>query len=355
MKDVAVRLANRVQLTTDGHKPYLIAVEAAFGVDIDYAMLHEDLRRDPEERDGATARPCASAATCETITGDPTRSTSPRRYVERQNLTMRMSMRRFTRLTNAFSQEGREPRGTPWPSTSCSTTSLASTRRCASPRRWKSGVDRHVWTIEEIVGLLDSTPELFTIGMNRAVLRRQPRHPSPPHRRRVRGPRLPRSAVQLERQLQRPVRRARRLAGRRADQGVRRHLDVGREARHAPTRRSSKRRARCRRRCRRSGRCSATSDMLAYLAMMAPRLVELRRVLKPTGQPLPALRPDGEPLPEAPARCRLRPGALSQRDHLEAHQRAQQTPDDSAAVHDVILLYAKTRRRPLGRYPRTDA
>jgi hypothetical protein len=65
-----------------------------------------------------------------------------------------------------------------------------------------------------------------------------------------------------------------------------------------------------------------TSDMLAYLSMMAPRLVELRRVLKDTGD-LPPLRPNGEPLPKAPPRLRVWPGELPWRDHLEAVRRSQ--------------------------------
>jgi IS1 family transposase len=152
--DLAGRLAHRVQITSDGHHAYLKAVDDAFGWDVDYAMLIKiyggtggmpETRYSPGECVGCNKH---------RVIGNPDPDHVSTSFAERQNLTMRMSMRRFTRLTNAFSKKVENHAHAValhfmWYNFG----RVHQTLRCTPAMR--AGVADHVWSVEEIVGLLD--------------------------------------------------------------------------------------------------------------------------------------------------------------------------------------------------------
>ena len=157
MQDVASRLANRVQLTTDGLKAYLEAIEGAFGAGVDYAQLvkmygetaHPPGRYSPAECTGARK---------ERIEGNPDPKHVSTSYVERQNLTMRMSMRRFTRLTNAFSKKAaNHVHMVALYTVFYNFVRLHKTVKCSPAMA--AGITGKLWNMEDVVALIDAKAE----------------------------------------------------------------------------------------------------------------------------------------------------------------------------------------------------
>jgi IS1 family transposase len=154
MNDLAGRLAHRVQLTTDGHRVYLEAVESAFGSAIDYAMLVKIYGNDRESETRYSPAECIGCRSV-AITGNPKPKDISTSYVERQNLTMRMQMRRFTRLTNAFSKKvENHAHAIALHYMHYNFCRVHQTLRVTPAM--EAGIADHVWSIEEVVSLLDS-------------------------------------------------------------------------------------------------------------------------------------------------------------------------------------------------------
>jgi hypothetical protein len=153
--DLASRLASRVQITSDGHMAYLEAVEAALGADVDYAQLIKVYGPSPEAETRYSLVECIGTET-KRVTGSPNPSYISTSYVERQNLTMRMSMQRFTRPTNAFSKKVENLAAAVslhfmWYNVARPHGSLGKNVTPAMA----AGVSDHVWTADEIAGLLE--------------------------------------------------------------------------------------------------------------------------------------------------------------------------------------------------------
>ena len=156
IRDLAERLSTRVQLTTDGHKVYLEAVEGAFGSEIDYAMLVKMYEGDSGQRD-AQARyspPSCLGTRKVCIAGQPDPRFISTSYTERQNLSMRMGMRRFTRLTNAFSKKvDNHKAAIALYFMHYNFARIHKTLRVTPAM--EAGVADHVWSLEEIARLAD--------------------------------------------------------------------------------------------------------------------------------------------------------------------------------------------------------
>lgn len=154
--DLASRLINRVQLSTDGHKPYLEAVEGAFGCNVDYAMLVKHYG--PGEQAGQRRYSPAEFVSADkrVITGNPDMDKVSTSFVERQNLTMRMGMRRFTRLTNGFSKKVENlEHAVSLHFMHYNFARIHKTLRVTPAM--EAGISDHVWSLEEIAALV---PEL---------------------------------------------------------------------------------------------------------------------------------------------------------------------------------------------------
>ena len=151
MHDLAGRLRHRVQLTTDGHRPYLEAVEGAFGAEIDYAQLIKLYGGDTDKDTRYSPGTCIGAE--ERVVQGPKPKDISTSYVERQNLTMRMSMRRFTRLTNAFTKKVENLEHALALHYMHYNFARVHQTLGVTPAM-AAGVADHQWSLEEIVGLL---------------------------------------------------------------------------------------------------------------------------------------------------------------------------------------------------------
>ncbi len=152
MRRVCSKIVNKVQITTDGFKPYLLAIKELFGEGVNYATLQKIYGADSFKTGKYSPAVCIGAEK-EVITGSPDPKYISTSYVERQNLTMRMSLRRFTRLTNAFSKKIDNMKAAidlhfMYYNFCRSHQTLGKSPAMAA------GLTDHVWSIEEVLGLV---------------------------------------------------------------------------------------------------------------------------------------------------------------------------------------------------------
>ena len=168
ISDLASRLVGRIQLTTDGLKSYLEAVEGAFGADVDYAMLIK-LYGEVNPGEARYSPPKCTGSRKETITGRPDMDHVSTSYVERANLTMRMGMRRFTRLTNGFSKKvENHEHAVALHFMHYNFCRVHQTLRVTPAMQ--AGLSEHVWSLEELVALIPE-PTVAPWGSRLAALK----------------------------------------------------------------------------------------------------------------------------------------------------------------------------------------
>lgn len=154
MQDAASRITGRVQITTDGHKAYLEAVEGAFGMDCDYAQLHKIYGASLENEARYSPAVCIGCD-MKTVSGNPDPKHVSTSYVERQNLTMRMGMRRFTRLTNGFSKKiENHAHAVALHFMYCNFVRIHQTLRVTPAM--EAGLSNSPWTLDNLVGLISN-------------------------------------------------------------------------------------------------------------------------------------------------------------------------------------------------------
>jgi IS1 family transposase len=153
MQDLASRVRGHIQLTTDGNRLYINAVEDAFAANVDYAMLQKVYGVDPAE-ERRYSPPVVLSTFSEVVTGSPDPKHISTSYIERQNLTMRMSMRRFTRLTNGFSKK-LENHAAAVALHYMHYNFVRIHRTLRVTPAMQAGLTNRVWSIEDIIGLLE--------------------------------------------------------------------------------------------------------------------------------------------------------------------------------------------------------
>ena len=154
MSDLAGRLRNRVQLTSDGLRVYLNAVESVFGSGVDYAMLVKIYGETSEGQKRYSPAECVGIKR-QTVTGDPDPKHISTSYVERHNLSVRMTVRRYTRLTNAFSKKiENHAAAVALGYFAYNFTKIHSTLRCSPAMA--AGVTDRLWEVSDLVALLEA-------------------------------------------------------------------------------------------------------------------------------------------------------------------------------------------------------